>query len=287
MPTDLLGENCVPNGFMVPKGWNIVTDYYSHIDEKQWVPWSRPVVQPTHDVHNTAKSGQWGTTAFSLSMKSGSFWHTVPLYADASRGVVNMVTEIPMHVTAKMEVDKSAPGNAIRQDVNGDGSPRYYTYGTPFFNYGLIPQTWEDPTVADEGGHYGDDDPLDIVEVGGRALAMGSVTPCKVLGSLELIDSGETDHKILCVAEGSEDYDLINNVSDLETFRPGVLDDLVMWMKYYKTSDGKGVNELGNGERPITREQALEVVEETNGYWKKLCEGREDDGRGFDLSGCP
>ena len=116
---------------------------------------------------------------------------------------------------------------------------------------------------------------------------MGSVTPCKVLGSLELIDSGETDHKILCVAAGSEDYDLINSVSDLETFRPGVLDDLVMWMKYYKTSDGKGVNELGNGERPISREQALAVVDETNGFWKKLCKGRADGDTGFDLSGCP
>ena len=31
------------------------------------------------------------------------------------------------------------PGNPIMQDVK-KGKPRYYTYGVPFFNYGLLPQ---------------------------------------------------------------------------------------------------------------------------------------------------
>lgn len=46
--------------------------------------------------------------------------------------------------TAKMEVMKDVPFNPIMQDES-KGKPRYYTYGVPFFNYGLIPQTWEDP----------------------------------------------------------------------------------------------------------------------------------------------
>ncbi|KAG7339177.1 inorganic pyrophosphatase [Nitzschia inconspicua] len=57
-----------------------------------------------------------------------------------------MITEIPMYMTAKMEVNKDLPGNPIIQDIK-DGQPRYYSFGTTFFNYGLIPQTWEDPEM--------------------------------------------------------------------------------------------------------------------------------------------
>ena len=48
-----------------------------------------------------------------------------------------------MYSTAKMEMSKEKMGNPIVQDVK-DGKPRYYTYGVPFFNYGFLPQTWED-----------------------------------------------------------------------------------------------------------------------------------------------
>lgn len=52
-----------------------------------------------------------------------------------------------------------------------DNAPRYYTYGTPFFNYGLFPQTWEDPTHKDEDtGALGDGDPIDAIEIGSGPL---------------------------------------------------------------------------------------------------------------------
>ena len=41
-------------------------------------------------------------------------------------------------------------------------------YGVPFFNYGMLPMTWEDPTdCGGFGGACGDDDPLDVIEVRG------------------------------------------------------------------------------------------------------------------------
>jgi 3'-phosphoadenosine 5'-phosphosulfate synthase len=55
-----------------------------------------------------------------------------------------------MYMTAKMEVNKELPGNPITQDIK-NGEPRFYTYGTTFFNYGLIPQTWEDPEMKSMG----------------------------------------------------------------------------------------------------------------------------------------
>ena len=56
-------------------------------------------------------------------------------------------------------------------------------------NYGCLPQTWEDPNVkgdANVDGAFGDDDPVDVVEIGAASLEMGSFTPVKVLGCLSM-----------------------------------------------------------------------------------------------------
>ena len=56
-----------------------------------------------------------------------------------------------------------AEGNPIKQDEK-KGKARLY-HGPIFWNYGCLPQTWEDPNVkgdADVGGAFGDDDPVDV-----------------------------------------------------------------------------------------------------------------------------
>ena len=70
-------------------------------------------------------------------------------------------------------------GNPIKQDVHDDGSVRYYQYGNPCFNYGLIPQTFEDPVTMSDG-YGGDNDPLDIIELGSTPLPVGTVFKAKV-----------------------------------------------------------------------------------------------------------
>jgi 3'-phosphoadenosine 5'-phosphosulfate synthase len=37
---DLIAANCVPPGFMVPTGWDIVCKYYQDVDNEEWVPYS-------------------------------------------------------------------------------------------------------------------------------------------------------------------------------------------------------------------------------------------------------
>merc|ERR1711988_1145067 len=98
-----------------------------------------------------------------------------------------MVVEIPKGTNSKFEVMKKCPGNPIRQDVK-KGNPRYYSYGMAFFNNGLFPQTWEDSTQKDSEGRSGDNDPLDVMEIGSRSFPIGSVIKVKVLGVLGLID---------------------------------------------------------------------------------------------------
>ena len=289
IPTDLLEANCVPKGFMVPKGWQGVIEYYQNInDSERWIPWSQPKVEPKNDAMNTKYNGSYGTKTFELKHKSyESFWHDIPLYS-SGENMINFVTEIPMYVSAKMEVSKTKPGNPIMQDINKDGSPRYYTYGAPFFNYGLVPQTWEDPKVKSIEGNGGDNDPLDVIEIGSAQLQMGSITPCRVLGSLELIDEGETDHKIICIHQDDRDFGRVHTMQDLESVKPGITAKLVDWLKMYKTSDGKGVNKLAQDE-PTSVHQAMSIIEETHLRWKALCNGDwgvQDDGFWLDGAAC-
>mmetsp|Transcript_13168 Transcript_13168/g.20061 ORF Transcript_13168/g.20061 Transcript_13168/m.20061 type:complete len:1009 (+) Transcript_13168:60-3086(+) len=275
IPNDLLEANCVPPGFMVPTGWQIVCDYYQHVDSNKWVPWSKPIVNPPVGPHVEA-DGQYGSAEYQLFFQGSSGakispWHDIPLYADEAQGLFNFVVEIPMYTTAKMEVSKEHYHNPIMQDES-KGKPRYYNYGTPFFNYGLLPQTWEDPMVKDAFGNGGDNDPLDVMEIGSSPIEMGSVVPIKVLGSLELIDEGETDHKIIAIRADDPDARYIHDMDSLESVKPGIIADLIDWLKMYKTADGKGVNSLAQ-EEPTTRTEALEIIRHTNERWTALRSG--------------
>jgi len=281
IPPDLLAANCVPKGFMVQKGWDIVCDYYQNMDTKRWVPWSKPVVAP-QVAEATQAVGAYGTKEFELLFKSGSKylspWHDFPLVASTggASGVEDLYTfvvEIPMFETAKMEVSKADVYNPIKQDANKDGSPRYYTYGTPFFNYGLLPQTWEDPANCDAHGHCGDNDPLDVMEVGSGPLPMGSSVAVKVLGSLELIDEGEVDHKIVALRADDPDAHRVSDMASLEYAKPGITAKLIDWLKMYKTSDGKPENFLSS-EFPTTKAEAVAIIEECHERWSKLKNGQ-------------
>ena len=47
--------------------------------------------------------------------------------------------------------------------------------GDIFFNYGCLPRTWEDPTFVhpDAEGCRGDNDPVDVCEIGSRIVGTG------------------------------------------------------------------------------------------------------------------
>merc|ERR1719333_2016893 len=131
------------------------------------------------------EAGEFGTTDYVMTFKKDgetiSPWHDLPL--EAGEGMYNMLTEIPKMTFKKMEVATKVEGNPIMQDEK-KGKARLY-HGPIFWNYGCLPQTWEDPNVKgdeDVGGAFGDDDPVDVVEIGAASLSMGSVTPVKAHG---------------------------------------------------------------------------------------------------------
>jgi len=228
------------------------------------------------------EKGEFGTTDFSMTfMEDGeviSPWHDIPL--EAGDGMYNMLTEIPKMTLKKMEVDTKSEKNPIKQDEK-KGKARLY-HGPIFWNYGCLPQTWEDPNVKggeEVDGCFGDNDPLDVVEIGSASLAMGSVTPVKPLGVLSMIDDGELDWKLIAISATDEHASEINDVGDIEKFYPGTVSGIREWFRWYKTPDDKPVNAFGHGEKALGAAEAVEVIKETNEFYKALMEGKTDAGK--------
>lgn len=62
----------------------------------------------------------------------------------------------------------------------------------------------------------GDNDPVDVVEIGSATLASGGVYAVKPLAILAMIDDGELDWKIAAIAANDPKADLVNDVEDVE-----------------------------------------------------------------------
>uniref|UniRef100_A0A7S1UHB8 inorganic diphosphatase n=1 Tax=Phaeomonas parva TaxID=124430 RepID=A0A7S1UHB8_9STRA len=228
----------------------------------------------------TTTAGELGTTEFRLSFteddKTISPWHDIPL--EAGDGCYNMVTEIPKYTKAKMEVATKEENNPIAQDMK-KGKLRDY-HGPIFWNYGCLPQTWEDPNIEHpELKVSGDDDPLDVVEVGSASLEMGSVTAVKPIGVLAMIDDGELDWKLIAINKADPMAAEIDDVSDLEAKMPGVVSGIREWFRWYKTPDDKPLNGFGFDEKCLPKADAIKVIEETNEQWKALKEGKVEAGK--------
>ncbi|KAK7239657.1 inorganic diphosphatase [Aureococcus anophagefferens] len=121
-------------------------------------------------------------------------------------------------------------GDAYNMDMK-KGKLRFY-HGPIFWNYGCLPQTWENPNEEHPVLKcFGDDDPIDASRslVGARA---GLRTPVKPLGVLAMIDDGELDWKV--------------------------------WFRWYKTPDDKPINAFGFDEECLPKAKAVEVIEETH-----------------------
>jgi inorganic pyrophosphatase len=95
--------------------------------------------------YSTEQAGETATESFRLNFmdedsKKISPWHDIPLKGEKG---YNMIVEIPKMSKAKMEIATKEESNPIAQDIK-KGNLRDY-HGPIFWNYGCLPQTWEDP----------------------------------------------------------------------------------------------------------------------------------------------
>jgi len=205
---------------------------------------------------------------FFLDDQPLSPWHDVPL--KNSDGSYNFICEIPKWTRKKFEIATGEAMNPIKQDVK-NGVLREYKWGDMLFNYGAFPQTWEDPKeISEETGCPGDNDPIDVIELGTRQRPTGSITRVKVVGVIAMIDSEETDWKILAIAMDDDRAPNIHDLADLDAHMPGSTAALTHWLRMYKTAEGKGENRFGFGGRPQGAAVATRIVEETHEAWRRL-----------------
>ncbi|KAJ3193994.1 Inorganic pyrophosphatase, partial [Irineochytrium annulatum] len=204
-------------------------------------------------------------------------FHDIPLYANAEKTILNMVVEIPRWTNAKLEISKEEAFNPIKQDEK-KGKLRFVRNVFPhhgyIWNYGAFPQTWEDPghTHPDTKAK-GDNDPLDVVEIGELVGTVGQVKQVKVLGTMALLDEGETDWKVIAIDVNDPVASKLNDIEDVEKFFPGLLRATNEWFRIYKIPDGKPENNFAFSGEAKNKAYAEQVIVETNDAWKKLVSG--------------
>ena len=120
---------------------------------------------------------------------------------------------------------------------------------------------------------------MDVVEIGSKALAVGSVTPVKPLGVLAMIDDGELDWKIIAISTADPLANELQDIDDVEAKLPGVVSGIREWFRWYKTPDDKPINAFGFDEKALPKAHALKVIDETHGFWKALINGKADGGK--------
>uniref|UniRef100_G3ML92 Inorganic pyrophosphatase n=1 Tax=Amblyomma maculatum TaxID=34609 RepID=G3ML92_AMBMU len=228
--------------------------------------------------YSTVERGSPNSLSYKLYFRKGdqyiSPFHDIPMFADEGNRIYNMVVEVPRWTNAKMEIATKEPLNPIKQDVK-KGKLRYVHNCFPhhgyIWNYGAIPQTWEDPNHTDSKTNCkGDNDPIDVCEIGYRVAKRGDVIQVKILGVMALVDEGETDWKLLAIDVNDPLANELNDVTDIEKHMPGLIRATNEWFRIYKIPDGKPENQFAFNGEAKNREFAEKVIAETHGFWKAL-----------------
>ena len=87
-------------------------------------------------------------------------------------------------------------------------------------NYGFIPRTWRQ-----------DEDPLDVLVLSSESVVPMSLVRCYPIGILKMVDSGETDEKIIAICENDPFY---NNFASMDDVPAHILEEISHFFQHYK-----------------------------------------------------
>lgn len=202
-------------------------------------------------------------------------FHDIPLYCNENN--VNVINEIPRFENGKFEVCKEDPRNPIKQDVK-KGKMRFVANLFPskgyLWNYGALPQTWENPNIKDEStGCKGDNDPLDVIDISNITKGIGEIYKAKIIGCMGMIDEGECDWKIIVIDLKDENAKNIHDIEDLKKYYPELQKYTYNWFRNYKIPDNKPANEFLDGGELKNRDFTMKIIEECHSSWKELMKG--------------
>lgn len=146
-----------------------------------------------------------------------NLWHDVKL-GDNVPEEFNTIIEIPKGSNNKYEIDKET-GMIALDRANYSSAP----YPC---DYGFAPQTlWDDG------------DALDVIVLSTFPIAMGVLVAVRPVAVMEMIDSGESDYKIIAVPVKDKRWE---DVKDLADINKHTIKEIQHFFETYKTLKGKG-----------------------------------------------
>lgn len=169
-------------------------------------------------------------------------------YGDDAPKVVNVVIEIQKGSVNKYELDKKT-GRIFLDRVNGTASLGYPA------DYGYVPDT-----LCEDG------DPLDALLIIDESVPLSVVVPSRPVGVLYMVDDGEADEKLICVAKDDVTKSHIQSLEDLgPNFKPMVEHFYKEYKAWKKDWQGTDVSFNGWGDA----EAAQKVINDSIARAKK------------------
>lgn len=156
---------------------------------------------------------------------------------DKAPEIVNVIIETSRRSHNKYELDKESGVvflDRVQQTFlnNADGG-----------DYGMVPDT-----LGEDG------DALDAILIINESVPSGIVVPSRVVGVMNMVDSGENDEKLIVVAEDDEFYRHVQDIGDVpEHWKKAVQHSF----EHYKDLKGKTVTVSSWGDKA----EALALIE--------------------------
>ncbi len=149
--------------------------------------------------------------------------------------VIDIIVEIPKGSRNKYELDKESGRLRLDRVLRS-------SVGFPF-DYGFVPDT-----VSEDG------DPLDVLVINRFPTVPGCVVPVRTIGVFKMIDTGESDDKIVAVPAGDNYYE---SWADLNDIPQALRDEIEEFFRTYKELEKKYVEPKGWGRA----KEAEEIIE--------------------------
>ena len=167
-----------------------------------------------------------------------NLWHDISIGKNIPNEF-NCIVEIPKLSHNKYEIDKETGMIALdRANYNAAPYP---------FDYAFVPQTlWEDG------------DALDVIVLSTYPLSIGVLVAVRPVAIMDMIDSGESDAKIIAVPVNDRRFE---NINDLEDLNKHMLKEYTHFFETYKllkSDDPKKYPVAINGIRG--KDAAIEAV---------------------------
>ncbi len=169
-------------------------------------------------------------------------WHDISVGENPPENI-NVIIEIPQNSKVKYELDKET--GLIKLDRVLFSSMHYP------LNYGFVPQTYCD-----------DKDPLDALVLTQYPLVPGTLLSARPIAVMEMIDGGEVDDKLICVADQDPQ---VKHIEDLSDMSPHQIEEIKNFFETYKTLQKKKVEIKGI----LNRKAALEVTANSIASYKE------------------